>query len=450
MKNKKFFILFTLSSLISMFTTTVMIGYFDYVSYGQYNLYLTYLGILALLSFGYQDGVLLNHRQKDMSVNHRVLKLELLVMVIIQLAVFIVTIAAAIYLQLELVWIYAILAMFPNIIITILKNIYQATNKLITMTMIDLMLKVITLIGLVFVMTFSLDLNVYLILDILIKYIIMFVFTIYFVVTTNKYKHVQQESKYSFEVVKSNFRIGFLVMIGNWIVVVLYSMDKLFLKTNPNDLGLYSVAMACISIFITLLVPIRTIFLTSVNINITSIEIKRIVKMLNIVGIVLAIGYNFIALPIIMRFNILVDYHDALVVLGILCALLPVILNVQIILSNLLILKFNRMYAVINLALLIITFIIFSIVTTIGGTDINSIIIGLFAMYFVQYMIYIFVLHRNATVFKEFLFAVIWLLTYSISGISGILYDLSFVILYSVYIIYNLNFIKSFFIKEVE
>jgi O-antigen/teichoic acid export membrane protein len=450
MKNKSFFILFTLSSLISMFTTTVMIGYFDYVSYGQYNLYLTYLGILALLSFGYQDGVLLNHRQKDMSVNHRVLKLELLVMIIIQLAVFIVTLAVAIYLQLELVWIYAILAMFPNIIITILKNIYQATNKLITMTMIDLMLKVMTLIGLVFVMMFSLDLNVYLILDILIKYIIMIVFTIYFVVTTSKYKHVKQESKYSFEVIKSNFRIGFLVMIGNWIVVVLYSMDKLFLKTNATDLGLYSVAMACISIFITLLVPIRTLFLTSVNINITSIEIKRIVKMLNIVGIVLAIGYNFIGLPIILRFNILTDYQDALIVLGILCALLPVILSVQIILSNLLILKFNRMYAVINLFLLIITFIIFTITTTVGGTDINSIIVGLFAMYFVQYMVYIFVLHRNVTVLNEFLFVVVWLATYTLSSRFGVFYDSAFVMVYFVYIIYNLNFIKSFFIKEVE
>ena len=91
MKNKKFFILFTLSSILSMLTTFVMIGYFGEEPYGQFTLYILYISYFALLSFGYQDGLLLNYRQKELSDNHKNLKLELLFMSVFQFGIFIIT-----------------------------------------------------------------------------------------------------------------------------------------------------------------------------------------------------------------------------------------------------------------------------------------------------------------------------------------------------------------------
>lgn len=448
MKNKKFFILFTLSSILSMLTTFIMIGYFGEKPYGQFTLYILYISFFALLSFGYQDGLLLNYRQKELSENHKNLKLELLFMSVFQFGIFIITLVIALFMHLEIIWIYAILAMFPSIIITLLKNIFQATSHLNTMIMADFILKILTFIGLIIIIFFGLELDAYLIFDIIIKYLIMFIFIIYLFIMTKDFKNNKQENKMTKKSIFNNFNVGFFVMFGNWILVFLYGMDKIFLKSNATALGTYTVAMSCISIFITLLLPIRTVFLTSVRIDITKNEIRKIVKILNLIGILLAIVYTFIVLPLIIRLNILQQFQDAFYVLGILCVLLPVIINVQIILSNILILKHNKLYTQINILLIVIFFMAFKFTGQLLGVTMEATIIAVLISYTMQYLIYLFVLLRNKEFLHELLFIGGWSTIFLLTFKFGILYTLIITFAILIYLVKNFKFIISFLKQE--
>jgi O-antigen/teichoic acid export membrane protein len=449
MKNKKFYILFTLSSLLSMFTTFIMIGYFGEEQYGQYSLYILYISYFALLSFGYQDGLLLNYRQKQLSLNHKNLKFELLFMSVFQFIIFIVILFMALFFDLSIIWIYAILAMFPSIIITLLKNIFQSTNHLNTMIMTDFILKIMTFIGIMLIILLGYELDAFLIFDIIIKYLIMIIFILYLFVITKQFKDTNQENRVTKKLIYNNFNIGFFIMFGNWILVFLYGMDKVFLKSNPIALGTYAVAMSCISIFITLLLPIRTVFLTSVRIDISKNEIRNIVKVLNLVGIILATTYSFMVLPLIIRFDILKDFQDAFYILGILCVLLPVIINVQIILSNLLILKYNKLYTQINILLIIVFFIAFKVSGDIYGITMKATLIAVLISYTMQYLVYLAVLLRNKEFFHEVLYISLWTILFLLTFLFGILYSSIFVLCIILYVSKNIRFIMSF-IKQKE
>jgi hypothetical protein len=237
-------------------------------------------------------------------------------------------------------------------------------------------------------------------------------------------------------------------MFANWILIFLYGMDKIFLKSNTTALGTYAVAMSCISIFITLLLPIRTVFLTSVRIDITKKEIIKIIKVLNLIGMFLATMYTFIILPLIIKLDILKEFQDAFYILGILCVLLPVIINVQIILSNLLILKHNKLYTQINILLIVIFLMSFKVSGDLFGITMEATLFAVLISYTMQYLIYLFSLLRNKEIINECIFIVIWSIGFLLTFKFGILYSSIFSVAVFSYIVLNFKFIMSFLKQE--
>ncbi|MGL5020413.1 MAG: hypothetical protein ACRC5R_00100 [Mycoplasmatales bacterium] len=265
MKNIGSFYTFYLPGiLISSLTTIMLMGYIPDDVYYIVNFYILYSSYTTIFTFGFQDGMFLRYRKKSIDNNSLMIKKELKFMILFQVFVYFILLLFVQFVDAEYTK-FAAIAMLPTNLISVVRGILQSANRTTAMAMMDLILRLGMLLTLIFVMLAATGYKQFIIIDIFTKFSLMFLFIGYaFFILRNK-KNLKEEKEEPFKQrIIGNFQSGFPLLIGNWVLLLLISLDRIFASqlqnVEPGLLDFYLKALTLMNIFITILIPLRTIF----------------------------------------------------------------------------------------------------------------------------------------------------------------------------------------------
>ncbi len=223
----------------------------DYAVYQTFLLYGLYIGILP---FGFPSGLFVKYGGKSYAnVDKKQYKSEIRFILLSQLILTIVCILIAIYLKNDILF-YTALCIIPVNLVGSYKALYQAWNQFNKLALINTLISIAPCLVMVVAYWIAkrsdarLAIFPYIIINLLCCIFILYSFQ----KDTRKVKSNKVLSRDNMDTLK----IGFFLMIGNAVSIVLCSMDRFFVKAlfTSYEFAMYSFALsmqAMINIFIT-------------------------------------------------------------------------------------------------------------------------------------------------------------------------------------------------------
>lgn len=373
-----------------------------YYLIGFYAIWSTYM---PLFTFGFQDGMFLNYRDKDFFANSKMIIYEYLFMFIFQVVVYLLLIIFVLgKLEQEYI-IYAFMAMLPINMLSVIRGILQSAGKTTLMAVLDLIMRLTILVTVIITMVLGFDYIGYIYLDIISKFILLIIFSIYIIRLLTKNgnfnEHISMDKvKTRF---KNNFSTGFMLLIGNLLLVFIFTMDRFFIgeQSDPNVemvVSTYQKAWVFLNMFIMLLAPIKTVLMSTIDRDMSDTKISNVTSLLLYVAIFICSLYMVVVYPVMIKFNIFPDYQYVFFILMYIMMIIPVMINLQVHLINLLLLKFNKIFALVN----IVMFAMFAgsnyfIIEVIGNgvPDFTFVVILMIVNFIVLFVVYTMILSFN-------------------------------------------------------
>ena len=410
---KIFYIASLTASVIAGIGGILLIGLLNQIDYGNYMLFTTFLVQLTIVSFGFQEGQLINYRKFDKKLILPLLIKDLkysfkMQIIIVTLLLIIFNYLNFNFLHLEktltVIFNYAIITILPTIIIDIFRSGYISKEDFISITIIDIFKKMYFFV-IVIVLLF-IQLNIYLIIFLDLVCRVSFVVYLGFGLK-NKSKDITQEE---YELVQNNKSInhmknGIFIAIGNWSILFIFTLDRSFLSGDEVSLGIYAQALFMFGILYQIIMPFVDIIFVKINEFIQPKIIYIISKSLYLVFFSIVLLFSYILIPIShILLNIIKEattssmileqikgYHLAIDLSSYLVLMIPSFFVVQLVLYNILILIKGKTYAFISLCSLIVSFIIYIIVFNVIKADVIVIVmIAAIINSIIIYFIYMF------------------------------------------------------------
>lgn len=270
-KIRIFYILSALGMVIGMITIGLCLIGFNVEEYGNYNLFTTFTVQLGILSFGYQDGMLINYRKKQYHEVLPTLKRDIKFGFIFQTIILILCVLVAFILpglhimrgdSLAMLF-YAMLNFYPITLLNNIRNALSATGRFNVVGYIDFFTKVYLFFSALLVVIFKFNVTFYILIDLVIKLsLVAYLYFMIFKDAKGISKEVDQKPLCS---IKDNFRKGLWILLGNWAFILVFSLDRNMLQNYPELIGIYSYAMFVISTIYQLLTPLKPVLITQVN-----------------------------------------------------------------------------------------------------------------------------------------------------------------------------------------
>ena len=430
---KIFYLLSLLGTGLGFFTSMCSLAFFTQVDYGLYTLYLTYISQLGILSFGYQDGMLINYRKKKPEEIILRFKDDIKFGYLFQ---FIVLIASIIIIPFCLkyffnqsgdnynILILAIISIFPTTIIGNFRNVYSALGEFSILGYVDFYTKVYLLIGVIAIKLFNLNVFQFIYLDLIFKTIILLYLLYDLKKKVDLYQdHEQIECNFT---IKDHFKKGLYVLIGNWAYVFIFTLDKNFLSVDSEKLGLYAYSFFILTVAFQLLIPVKNVIVSTINEHMSKEEINDLIHRVCSILYLILFVYVFIGCPIIefvLNYAInninlgvsfsqkLLGFYNAIDLSRYITLILPLYICIQLILTNLIMLKNQKLYSIMACINFVLTFVIYYVIVNFTNMNIlDAVVVATLTNYLASFLLNVYVLTSLKDTIKycfEFIFVFI-------------------------------------------
>jgi hypothetical protein len=458
---KQFYLFFIPGIIISTFSSLLLMEYLPDETYYLVGFYAIWSTYMPLFTFGFQDGMFLNYRDKDFFASSKMILYEFMFMFVFQFMIYLF-LMFFVFGKLESEYIvYAFIAMLPINMLSVIRGILQSAGKTTLMAILDLVMRLTILLTVVVTILLGLDYQGYIYLDIATKFVLLILFSVYIIKLLFKFGDFDVIISMNdvFTRFKNNFSTGFMLLVGNLLLVFIFTMDRFFIgeqvdATVEVAVSTYQKAWVFLNMFIMLLAPIKTVLMSTIDRDMHEDKISNVTSLLLYVSIFICSIYMLVIYPLIIRFDILVDYHAAFYVLMYIMMIIPVMVNLQVHLINLLLLKFNKVFALINIFIFgVFAFGNYFIVEVIGnGVPNFTYVVGLLIFNFVfMFVIYSLILSCTIENLINISILLLWSALYYFATVTtfGLLLYVGYFILYSVYQ-YNKRFIYMNLIRGGE
>lgn len=409
---KLFYFTNLLSSVFGGLGGLLLLGFLSQAQYGTYTLFITFVMQFMILSFGYPDGLLINYREDDGKLNIKSVAKDLafiskrqVIICIFSLVIF----NLLSYLQilnfgkhLTIIINLALITVLPQTLIDNFRAIFISLKDFKNISIIDAFNKSYYFIMVIPVLIFNRSPHLmiwFMLSDAVFR--TLFLGYLYYVF---KKKYGPQISNFADEQLPTNrhFKKGLFLLFGNWLVILIYSLDKMFLSKDPINLGLYTQALFFFGIIYQIIMPFKDVIFVKIDekMDNRSIFLFSMYMMLGIFLLICIFSYiivpgalflcQWIANMHITSFGIedmatkFIEYSHALSLSQQLVVMIPTYITVQLVLDNLLMIKMQSRYAIKTLFNFIVAVMIFIVcanlipnllTAVVVATIINSIIL---------------------------------------------------------------------------
>ncbi len=428
MSNSKKIQLFYKLSIIGMVIGFITVGLclvgFSATEYGNFNLYSAFCTQLGILSFGFQDGMLINYRKKQyddmLPTLLRDLKFGFLFQTIILIISIIIIPACMIFSKSVasdtlIMMILAIISFYPITLLGNIRNAFSALGQFDIIGYVDFALKIDLLIGILLVVFCNFDVIFYIFVDIFAKLIVV-IYLYYRIYKDYKKLCPQlQKPQASFKI-SDNFKKGMWILLGNWAFILIFSLDRNMLSNHAELVGIYSYAMFVISTIIQLILPLKSVIISQINEHTSKDNVylmsKKLVYLITIIAILyIVFGQNIAIFLVNHLSNYLpgvlqngTDIIEGLELSGFLLVILPVYICVNVLFSSLLTVKNQKLYALVETLNVIVTYIIYvSCVALMPQNVLYAVSIGTILNYFYTFLFQGLFLMGYKNIFKMFI-----------------------------------------------
>lgn len=440
-------LLYTLSAnilnmVLGIITALLIPKFLGIEEYGYLNIFIFYLGYTGFMHLGFIDGVYVKYGKYDYNELPKekfrsYFRFLLIFQILIALILGIITkVYIGELIRQRIIYFICINMILINFI-TFFSFINQFTRRFKVYSINLILTKLLYVAGSVLFFVLGFKNHMYFIV------LLTTINVIILVKNTMKDKELifgkSESIRENFLDIKNNIYVGFFVMIGTFISILIIGIDRLFIDKffSLKDFSMYSFAFSVLSIFYVLINSITTVIYPYLA-RTDEQQIKKgykLIKTLLIILIGASLSGFFILKIIILSF--LPKYIDAL---GILIILTPTVLlsgqNTILIANYYKVLKFQKEYALNNIIALalgistsIIAYIFFKSTTGMASAALASFI------FWVTYSDHFFIKKFNIKLTKiqilEFLVIILFLLiAYSFNWYMGlIIYLFAFTIL---------------------
>lgn len=372
-----FYILSIVGIVIGFLISGLALISFTSSQYGEYNLYLNYMIQLGVLSFGFQDGMLINYRKKKYEDMLPTLKRDLNFGFVFQTIVLILSLVLIPMIfkvdqnsNQYIILILSILSFYPATLMGNIRNSFSALGKFDIIGYFDFFTKIYMLGGIIVVTCFDLNVIIYMIIDIVFKCLIVIVLYIKIYYDYKKLD-IKEEKEVSSFSIKDNFKKGLLVLLGNWAYVLVFSLDKTFLQDNTSLLGIYSYSLFVLTTLYQMFIPIKSVIVSMINEKLSSRELFNISFKVTTLIFSVVLLYLWIGEPIILSIvdsvgqsvpgivDKLSDIVEGIKLSDLITIGMPFYIVVHLIFMSLLLVKDQKKFAVYGFINAAITFIIY-------------------------------------------------------------------------------------------
>lgn len=400
-----FYILSMIGIVIGFATSAIALVSISASQYGEYNLYMNYIIQLGVLSFGFQDGMLINYRKREYTNMLPTLKRDLNFGFIFQAVVLIFSIILVpIFFKTELgssqfiILTLSIISFFPVTLLGNIRNAFSALGKFDIIGYFDFLTKIYMLIGIIIVSIFHLNIILFMIIDIIFKFVIVGWLYIKIYHDYNKLNIKEKNTTSNFSII-DNFKKGLFILLGNWSYVLVFSLDKTFLHENTSFLGIYSYSLFVLTTLNQLFIPIKSVIVSMINENKKGKEIFNIATQITMLVFSVVVLYLWIGEPLILyllgvvgqKIPGIVDKIEAITqgieLSSIITIGMPFYIVVHLLFMSLLLVKDQRKFAFYGIINAIITlFIYFICVNTIKSSPLYAVSIATVINYLITYL----------------------------------------------------------------
>lgn len=297
-----------LNLCISLIKGFVLPKYLSIEAYAMIQSYLLYVSYIGLLHFGYLDGLYLKYGgQKFENIDALEINLARGNTILLQLLFTIPAIVISLILK-NYVLLFFSLSILPVNIVTLYKNLFQATGLFKTYGRLLNVTTLLSFIGtLILLFFFHLESAFYYI------FILVFVdYLIWILLEINLFKKYKIPFKLQFSLknLAKHIKSGFVLMLGNFSSIMMTSMDRWFIKIllTVEEFAYYSFAVRVENLITVFITPVITTMYNYFCQTKDTKNIKNITKTCLLVGLCL-IGCAFPVKFILETF--LTKYYDS-------------------------------------------------------------------------------------------------------------------------------------------
>lgn len=383
-KLKLYYMYFIPITLLQSITTFVLMGVLSVEDYGLFTLYLSLINVFFFLTFGLQNGYTMYHLSDRLDASDT--KYLTFIIALLSIGVMVLSIPVLHLLNIDIYWKLAFLSGVSNVVFIFHKSIFRTHLKIHTLNIYTLMFRVIFLLDALLYLV-NKDIVTMLLADVVMRVTLTIISTV--VIGFQFKSSVGLNLQREFKILKKILRLGLPIMIGNWLISIYTILDKTFLASNKELLGLYSFAITTVLFGRVILLPLSEMYFVTLDENQSRASYLQKMNLLWLFGsafVLVAAGGIYV---LMVYFNIFNKYIDALPLLLLLLNILPISVSLDIYIYNISRRSDGKkflMYAVVSaLVTLLILY------TYVNAFDINLLIYGclVYFSYLVVYAIFI-------------------------------------------------------------
>ena len=247
----------TAVGLINSFVFPAIMSVESYSAYHEFTLYVSYINVCHL---GIATGMFVYYGGKDYkSIDRARYKGEISLILCVLAFFSVMGIALAWWMQSPLIFKVA-LAIYPVCMIASFKAMYQAWNRFTAYSVINVVTTVALTAGVLiyYLLWGEVSGSVIIAWYLIIQYSVFIYFMLEYLVFTRKVKREPMFSKQNLDTTKT----GFLIMMGNYIMLLFHALDKQFVNTlyTAYDFAMYSFASSTTNIMNVFITAMSTPF----------------------------------------------------------------------------------------------------------------------------------------------------------------------------------------------
>lgn len=331
--------------LLQIITTLFMVTIMDVETYGAYTLYLTTINFLYAFTLGIPEGYIIYNRGKDkceISGVGNTIKLYF----IIQLLLATVAVLCVKILNINSMYIYAILTSITFSIYQLAQSIYRTLNQAHTQNIFILLSRLIFLIDGIFFLIFK-SIEVLFISDIIIRTVLS---TISVILVNQRYKDNPKDSV----PITNYLKLGIPIMVSGTVFNLTLMVDKYALADDLEKLGIYSLAITVVLLIRVILKPLNQVIFVNINENMDLYKVINKFILFIIGSYLLMIPAFFFGQYLINHIEALSKYKEAVPIIGITMMMIPLMIPLESVITNISKLKDSRVFTIRSILVAII------------------------------------------------------------------------------------------------
>lgn len=254
----------TITLLIGVIVTFIIPKVISIDEYGYFKMFTFYLGFLGFFHLGFNDGIYVNYGDYDYENIPRekfrtYFKFLLIFQVLIAVLVTIGTMSFVENPEKRIICFFLAL----NIILLNLTCYFEFLSQIIRRfkfySFNTILSKILYIVAVSFILLLKYEKAIYLIIaQTIINLLTLLIYIIYYrEVNFGKYKPLITMK----EDIKKNIKIGFFIMLGNFVSIIIIGVDRIFISKffTVHDFAMYSFAVSLLSMIYILLNGIRSV-----------------------------------------------------------------------------------------------------------------------------------------------------------------------------------------------